>query len=192
MELARAGAVFVETEDHSAAFQDQIVKALEQRYENAGLNVNSTQTSQAERAQVENQFNVIVVFLLFMALLLALVGGIGLMGTMSLNVLERTREVGVMRAIGAANGAIRQIVIVEGMLIGLISCVTGILLAIPMSRLMSDTIGISLFQTALNYSFDLNGVWLWLILVLVLSTLASLLPAWNASNMSVREALAYE
>ena len=49
-----------------------------------------------------------------MAILLALVGGLGLMGTMSINVLERTREIGVLRAIGAPNRGVAQVFIRGG------------------------------------------------------------------------------
>ena len=68
-----------------------------------------------------------------MAVLLALVGGLGLMGTMSINVLERTREIGVLRAIGAPNRAVAQVFILEGIAIGLLSWLMGALLAIPMT-----------------------------------------------------------
>jgi putative ABC transport system permease protein len=127
-----------------------------------------------------------------MAILLAVVGAIGLMGTMSLNVLERTREIGVMRAIGASDGAILKIVIVEGVLIGLMSWLLGTMLALPLSRLLSDSVGVSIFQTPLSYTFSLGGVELWLGLVVILAALASFWPARNASRVTVRDVLAYE
>ena len=65
-----------------------------------------TQTITQVKEPVLMQFNILVVFLLIMATLLAVVGALGLTGTMSINVLERIREIGVMRAIGASTGAI--------------------------------------------------------------------------------------
>jgi putative ABC transport system permease protein len=120
------------------------------------------------------------------------VGGIGLMGTMSLNVLERTREIGIMRAVGATGIAISQIVIVEGVLIGLISWAIGVLLAYPLSIGLCNMIGNSILRSPLSYVFSTTGALLWLAIALVLAALASLLPARSASRISVREVLAYE
>jgi putative ABC transport system permease protein len=188
----RAGVVFLQTSRHDAAYHARIEKNLEEHFERAGLNVSSTMTSSIERAQVESQFNVLVAFLLIMAILLAVVGGIGLMGTMSLNVLERIREIGVMRAIGASDGAVLRIVIVEGILIGLLSWVVAIVVALPLSKMLSDTVGISILESQLNYTFSTGGTVIWLVVVTGLSALASVLPARSASRITVREVLAYE
>ncbi|HSR34916.1 MAG TPA: FtsX-like permease family protein, partial [Anaerolineae bacterium] len=134
----------------------------------------------------------LIAFLLVMAVLLAVVGGIGLMGSMSLNVLERTREIGVMRAIGASDGSVLTIVIVEGVLIGLLSWLLGAVVSGPLSRLLCDAVGVSIFQTPLSYKFSLEGVGLWLVVVIVLAAVASVWPARNASRVTVREVLAYE
>jgi putative ABC transport system permease protein len=190
--VGRAGVVFVQTDRHDAAFQSSMEDALEEQYEGVGLNVSRTMTSSTERAQVESQFNVLVMFLLIMAILLAVVGAIGLMGTMSLNVLERTREIGVMRALGASDGAVLQIVIVEGVLIGVLSWLVGTVLALPLSRLLSDAVGVSILQGELDYTFSTGGMLLWLVMVILLSMLASAWPARSASRVTVREVLAYE
>ena len=82
-----------------------------------------------------------------MAILIALVGALGLMGTMSMNVLERTREIGVMRAVGASNASIRKIVLVEGICIGLLSWLIGSLLAVPIGKFLSDGVGIAFLSS---------------------------------------------
>jgi soluble P-type ATPase len=109
------------TEGHDGAFQLQIAKAIEERLKQQKLELAATQTLTQLHESSSVGINLIVVFLLIMAVLLAVVGGLGLMGTMSINVLERTREIGVMRAIGAIDGAVLRIVMVEGILIGVLS-----------------------------------------------------------------------
>jgi putative ABC transport system permease protein len=190
--VGRAGVVFVKTEQHDTAYQEQVAKAMEEHFESFGFQVDWRQTSNSERARSEAQFNVLIMFLLIMAVLLAVVGGIGLMGTMSLNVLERTREIGVMRAIGASDGAVLQIVIVEGLLIGTLSWLVGAALALPLGKALSDIVGYSIMQAELSYNYSVEGVGLWLALVLILAALASFWPARNASRVTVRDVLAYE
>jgi putative ABC transport system permease protein len=165
---------------------------MEQHYERIGLGIEIVEMVAQERAEAEAMFEVIVVLLLIMAILLAVIGGLGLMGTMSINVLERTREIGVMRAIGASNASVRQIFIVEGLIIGVLSWAVGAILAYPISKLLSDAVGRQFLSTPLDYTFSISGVLIWLVVVIFLSALASFLPAWNASRLTVREVLAYE
>jgi len=167
-------------------------EALEKYFEHIGLRVSSVTTLPNERAETEVAFDAIVALLLVMAILLALVGGLGLMGTMSINVLERTREIGVLRAIGAPNRGVSQVFILEGITIGLLSGLMGALLAIPMSQGLNEAVGSRMMGVALTYAYSMPGLWLWLVVVLLLSTLASFIPARNASRMTVREVLAYE
>ncbi len=191
-EVDRAGVVIVVTEPRDATSQAQITTALEAHFKSIGMETNYRQTSTEERAQIVARFDVLIIFLLIMAVLLAVVGAIGLAGTMSLNVLERTREIGVMRAIGASDGSVFQIVVIEGILIGLISWASGALLAFPFGKLLSDAIGNITMKTAMSYTYSTTGLGLWLATATILAILASLLPARNASRVSVRDVLAYE
>jgi putative ABC transport system permease protein len=136
--------------------------------------------------------NILTTFLLIMSLLMAVVGSIGLMGTMSLNVMERTREIGVMRAIGASNRAIMNMVIIEGVLIGVVSWVLAALVAVPISKVMSDVMSVAIFNTPATFTYTPLGVLIWLGMVSLLSMLASVLPARGAARLTIREVLAYE
>ncbi|MCB0225658.1 MAG: FtsX-like permease family protein, partial [Anaerolineae bacterium] len=95
-------------------------------------------------------------------------------------------------AIGASDGAIFRIVIVEGMVIGVLSWIAGSLLAVPVSRFLSDATGQQLFQAPLSYTFSLPSVVLWFVVAMLLAALASFVPARSAASLTVREVLSYE
>lgn len=170
----------------------ELAQKVQAHFEDAGLGVITTFTATQQREQIAVLFNIITSFLFSMAVLLAAVGGLGLMGTMSLNVLERIREIGVLRAIGASDETVLQIIIVEGVLIGLISWAVGLLLALPLSDWLSTAIGMQFLQIPLSTTFSVQGAVIWLCLVVALSALASYLPAQHASRLTIREVLAYE
>jgi putative ABC transport system permease protein len=85
-----------------------------------------------------------------------------------------------------------KMVIVEGMIIGLVSWLLGTLLAFPISKVMADSIAMSLFDSPSNLGFTPTGFILWLGAVIVLSVLASVMPARKAARLTIREVLAYE
>ncbi len=97
-----------------------------------------------------------------------------------------------MRSIGASDRSVQQIVIVEGVFIGWISWLLGVLLAFPIGALLAKTVGLILFQKALPYVFSAGGLFTWFGVVTVLAGLASFVPAWNAARLTVREVLAYQ
>ncbi|MEM7334640.1 MAG: FtsX-like permease family protein [Chloroflexota bacterium] len=178
--------------DESTENQLNLGTFIEDRYRNSGFRVQQMQTISQVRTIVSAIFNVMIGFLLFMAILLGFVGGLGLMGTMSINVIERTREVGVMRAIGASDRSILLIILAEGLIIGLISWAIGTASALPISRLLTNQLGQVLLSAAPSYIFSIRGAIIWLVTILILAFVASFLPAWNASRLTVREVLSYE
>jgi len=136
--------------------------------------------------------NILVTFLLSMALLTALVGSIGLTGTMGMNVLERTREIGVMRAIGAVDFAIIKSVVIEGSFIGLISWMLSVVFSFPISFMLLKIISEAMINAPISLAFTTSGMLVWLGVVLGLSIIASILPARSAARLTIREVLAYE
>ena len=188
----RADSVQVLGADHTPDGQRALSRALSERYEDAGFGISRAQTGNSMRQGTAMFFDLIVSFLMMMAVLLTVVGSMGLMGTMSINVMERTREIGVSRAIGASSGAILTIFLAEGMLIGVLSWLFGALLALPMSYAMAHLVGMQFLGMPLAGAFSLSGVGVWFVLVLLVAGVATLLPARRAMTISVRESLAYE
>ena len=180
------------TSSHEVDFQKNVNDQLQALYKARGIQVSSTQLSAEFIEDQKAQTDILVYFMLIMASLIAIVGGLGLMGTMSINVLERTREIGVMRAIGASNRDIQGIVIVEGMVIGLISWAIAILIAIPITSVLTRGVGLAILTAPMPAVYGISGIIAWLIFTLMLATIASALPARRASQLTVRDTLAYE
>jgi ABC-type transport system, involved in lipoprotein release, permease component len=180
------------TKQHDTITQRRISDQLQALYKAHGINVGSTQLGAEFIRDQKAQTDILVYFMLGMAVMIAIVGGLGLMGTMSINVLERTREIGVMRAIGASNGDIQGIVIVEGLVIGLISWSVSILVAIPITGVLCFGVGMAILTAPMPAVYGVTGIVAWLVFTLVLATIASSLPARRASRLTVRDTLAYE
>ncbi len=174
------------------ATQVRVSKALEEVLTQEGIPFTQIQLSTDWFAQQKSAFNTLIYFLLVMAVLIALVGGLGLTGMMSMNVMERTREIGVLRAVGASNGSILRMVVAEGALIGLVSWVLALVFSFPLTLALDAGVGQAMFQQNMTFAVGGLGMGYWLGGVLLLSALASALPALRAVRLTVRDVLAYE
>jgi putative ABC transport system permease protein len=172
--------------------QDEMTARVDRYFRDAGYHVSQTESGLSTLETASESLDILISFLLIMALLTAVVGSIGLTGTMGMNVLERTREIGVMRSIGAVDRQVIKSVIFEGMFIGLISWVMAVVISFPITWMLSYIVSTSIFQSTIALAVNWQGYFIWLGLVLVMSVLASLLPAYNAARLTIREVLAYE
>jgi putative ABC transport system permease protein len=180
------------TDRHDRPYQDAKAEELDKYLRDQGFKLRIAEAGRASLDTAVESLDVLVMFLLVMAILTAIVGSMGLTGTMGMNVLERTREIGIMRAIGADDRAVMRTVIAEGIFIGMISFGLAVILSIPVTYLLSTIVSLAVFQTPIDVIFTYEGYAIWLGLVLVLSTVASILPARNAARLTIREVLAYE
>ncbi len=140
---------------------------------------------------IAEHMGVLISSLLALSVLMAIVGGFGLAATMSMSVLERTRELGVMRAIGATPAVTARVVVTEAFAISAISLALAFGGGAALSFYMGRLIGAMAFKTPLPMTISATGVALWIVILIVGSAAATALPAFRASRMTVREALAY-
>ena len=129
--------------------------------------------------------------LLGLASMIASVGGIGLSGALAIGVLQRTREIGVLRAIGAPSNAIFRLFLLEGLLHGLVAWSLSVPLAYLIAEPIARELGKTMLGIQLDYRFDVLAIPYWLVIVIVLAWTASYWPARKATRLTVRESLGH-
>lgn len=193
----KASTVWIQTERTDAAGEAEMAKRLRAYFDTHELKLNpqgtfaGQDTASAATTQIVSNFSIIVKMLAAMAVIIALVGSIALSGVLSLNVRERTREIGVIRAIGASSWAITRLFIGEGLILGLLSWLIALPLSVPAGYLMVQALGAAL-NSEIVFHYTLVGALYWLAIITVLAVAASWLPAQGATRVSVRESLAYQ
>ncbi len=140
-----------------------------------------------------NILTIIQLVLMVIALISLVVGSVGVMNTMYTSVLERTKQIGIMKAIGASSDDILSLFLLESGFIGLVGGLLGILFGIGLAYLIgiyATYEGISgLFSFS---SLDYFGLFVILFLTFVIGVISGLMPARQAARMEPAEALRYE
>jgi putative ABC transport system permease protein len=182
----------VSVNNHDPVKVSEVSQELEQRLAANGFHVTFFLTTAFEHRVLSNHVIIMRVLLMVVSMLMLAVGTLGLTSTMSVNVMERTREIGMMRAIGAQRPVIVRMVIAEGIVIGLLSWVLSDLISLPVTAIITSIAGELFLQIPLHVIIPPWIPLLWLAVVIVVAVVASFSPAWNAARLTVREALAYE
>ncbi|HEX2945555.1 MAG TPA: FtsX-like permease family protein [Clostridia bacterium] len=189
--LAMNAAVVLD-EHGSAAAQIPAEKLIEEKMAESGHQISSLIKIADFRKSIEDHLVVIATFLIIMSLLVVLVGGLGLATTVSINTMERTREIGVMRSMGASAHSVTGIIVSEGVIIGILSWFVSLILSWPVSRFVSRSFGLIFFKAPLEFAFSIPGIVIWLLIVILFAALSSFYPSRKALQMPVRDALSYE
>jgi len=144
------------------------------------------------KERVIDHLVVITSMLIMVTLLLILVGGLGLITTMGINMVERLRELSILRAIGVDTPKLYQLILTEGFLTGWMSWVIAVVASVPVSYYLGNKFFEIFFETTLNFDVSLTGILVWLAIIIVFSTIAVVVPARSANKRSIREGLSYE
>ncbi len=190
--IGRGAAVLVRTSNQDVTAIKAVADDLQATYGQRNMKVTAIATGPGDRVLMDGQFSIVVYMLLAMAFLAALVGGIGQMGALSISVIERTKEIGILRAIGARSHTIMGMFVLEGVLQGVLSWVFALPLSMLASPLFAEKLGVTMFGVYLDNRYDWQAAGVWLAVVTVIGILSSIGPARSATKISVRQSLAYE
>jgi putative ABC transport system permease protein len=184
--------VRIVTRRHDAASQVAASKSIERALDRAGILVGGIRALDDARQSFADHLVIIKSALIFAALLVVLVGGLGLTTTLTLNVIERTREIGIVSAIGATPRTIARGIVVEGIVMAILSWCVAVIAAIPITFALDAATGQMFIRSALDFFMSPAAVAGWLLLAVVLAAISSFHPARRAARMAIKEALAYE
>lgn len=184
-------AVRIVLERHGAAEQKRVARALEQACEAAGLPVTVLQRMEDMKQAILDHLVIIFSILTLASSVVVFVGGLGLTSTLTLSVLQRTRELGVLGALGATPRTLATHVWLEGLALGVLSWFGAVLLTLPLSWALGAACGAIFLKAPLDPWLSPRALALWLGLVLVLATFSSFHPALRAARLRVRDALGH-
>ncbi len=181
--------VVVRSTLRGAPSQLELMQRLRSTLNDQGMTVQNGQMLAEARAVTEDHLLMVAGFLGIMGQLMIIVGGLALASTMGMAVLERTREIGVLRAIGARHGAIISMIQVEGLVISLLGWLIAIPLSVPMSVLLGRAFGRIMMPVAVTWMPAMRGVLVWLAVAVVVSLAACAAPAVRAMRITTKSAL---
>lgn len=189
---SRARVAVVKSARAGVATESDLIQRLRRDLEERGLAVESGQLVRASRAAMEDHLLMVAGFLVLMSQLTVVVGGLALASTMSLAVLQRTREIGVMRAIGASHRVIGLVVLGEGTVVALLGRALAVPLSVPMSVAVARSFGRLMLPVPAGMAPEGGAVLAWLALAVVVCLAACAWPARSATRIPTAQALAYE
>jgi len=145
---------------------------------------------------MQETMNTMSIFLAAIAAISLLVGAIGIANTMFTSVLEKTKEIGIMKAIGAKNKDILKIFLINSGLIGFVGGIGGIILGVIGSGLIGSLVS-SGNPGGMTSMFGSTAITPWLLILsllfsIIIGMVAGVIPAYNASKMKPVDALRYE
>ncbi|MBT7903610.1 ABC transporter permease [Candidatus Woesearchaeota archaeon] len=151
--------------------------------------ISSSKQLMETRSEMMNSMNL---FLLAIAAVSLIVGAVGIANTMFTSVLEKTKEIGIMKAIGAKNRDILFIFILNAALIGLVGGILGIFFGIILSEAMNMMIGASMRMLKGGTIVSLNSIIMAISVSVSVGLIAGIIPAYKASKLKPVDALRYE
>jgi ABC-type antimicrobial peptide transport system permease subunit len=180
---------FVRLQDFSEQNLATVLRLLESHFEMANVRVRTIQSSKRASRIIRGHLDSIVFTLLILAGAMLGVSTLGMMSAISTNVVERTRELAILRSIGGKPGAIRTIVTSEAVFMAAIAWLLALVLSAFVGPLLSAYFGEALVEYPFDFRFSLQGIALSLGIAMLLAAVACVTPVRAINRRAVSTAL---
>jgi putative ABC transport system permease protein len=167
-----------------------IARAVEAELGRLGARIEVTMPVAELRTAIGDHIVILVRALTALAVVMAVVGGLGLASTLGIGVLERTRELAVMKTLGATRRRVVGMVLGEALAVGALSCALALAIALPLTLALDVMVGRLGFVAPLPFSVSGGALAGWIAAVALISLLAAWPPALRAARLSVAQGLA--
>lgn len=143
----------------------------------------------AFKRSISDQIGQLLTFLFALLVLAVLIALLGIVNTLALSVFERTREIGLLRAVGMSRAGIRRTIVIEALLIAVFGAVLGMVTGVAFGALLQRILAAEGIE---EFAVNVPQLLLFLVLAAVGGVLAALWPAWRASRLRILDAVAAE
>jgi putative ABC transport system permease protein len=184
-----SASLLVQAHDRAPAAVDALATRLDDQLASEGLAPSAVTKAQNE-SRNQGQFAILYALLYAVAGIVALVGVLGLFNTLSNSVLERRREIGILRSMGATGRRVAGVFWTEAMALASIAWLAAIILGIPAA--VGFLALLSAVLLPIPFAFDPTALLVMLAFTAVIASLASFIPALGAARVRVVDTLRYE
>ncbi|TME74368.1 MAG: FtsX-like permease family protein [Chloroflexi bacterium] len=185
----RARGFMVGSADHAQPAVDETANRIDAALVREGLSPNVT-TAHQQVTRNQGQFQILYILLYAVAAIVALVGILGLFNTLTTSVLERRREIGILRSLGATGRRVAAVFWTEALALSALAWSLAVVVGIPASLAFVNLIAAVLIP--ISFAFDPAALLAMLLFTFVIATVASFIPALSAARLRVVETLRYE
>lgn len=189
MPAGTASQVMIQSSDTSQGAVDDLANRVDNALSAHGLLPDVT-TAQQQIQQDQDKYKIIYALLEAVAIVIALVGMISLSNALAMSILERRREIGILRSIGALGRKVAQVFWTEGMTLGILSWLLAIVVGLPAAY--AFVLVQAHFLVPVPFAFNPSSLLLMLVLIIVVAFLASIGPVIGATRIKIAQTLRYE
>jgi putative ABC transport system permease protein len=187
-----ANAFFINSANSERQFLRELKFRIDDQLQRQGYEIPRITTSWEGLKSVEDHFEIIFNLTMILTVIIIIIGCNGIILTMTTNIMERTREIGVIKAIGSSRYTLFSMIFAEGLIIGLLSWMVGVILTFPLSAYIGYTLGSILINVPLPLVLEPHAFFTSLLSVLIVTSLACFIPAYRTATKPIYEVLLYE